>query len=131
MNEEAVNSYFLSLPEAWLDYPFGDDVRVYKVKNKMFGTMGWEDGLARINLKCDPAEAEMLRQIFESVLPGYHMNKVHWNTVLLDGGVPQGETERMIDHSYGLVVKKMTKADRLSLEVVYGKDTLYRGLKQN
>ena len=131
MNEEAINSYFLSLPEVWLDYPFGDDVRVYKVKNKMFGTMGWEDGLARINLKCDPAEDEMLRQIFSSVLPGYHMNKVHWNTVLLDGGVPQGETERMIDHSYGLVVKKMTKADRLSLEVAYGKETLYRGLKQN
>ena len=59
------------------------------------------------------------------------MNKVHWNTVLLDGGVPKGETERMIDHSYGLVVKKMTKAERLSLEVTYGKETLYRGLKQN
>ena len=131
MSEEGVHDYFLSLPETWLDYPFGDDVRVYKVKNKMFGTMGWEDGLARINLKCDPAEAEMLRQIFASVLPGYHMNKVHWNTVLLDGNVPKGEIERMIDHSYGLVIKKMTKAERLSLEVTYGKDLLYRGLKQN
>ena len=130
MQNEEVNQYFLSLPEAWLDYPFGDDVRVYKVKNKMFGTMGWEDGLARINLKCDPSEAEMLRDIFPAVLPGYHMNKLHWNTVLLDSSVPRGETERMIDHSYGLVVKKMTKAERLSLEVTYGPEVLYRGLKQ-
>ena len=131
MKEDAVHDYFLSLPETWLDFPFGPDVRVYKVKKKMFGTMGWEAGLARINLKCDPAEAEMLREIFASVLPGYHMNKAHWNTVLLDGSVPKGETERMIDHSYGLVVKKMPKAERLSLEVEYGADRLYRALKQN
>ncbi|NKC00517.1 MAG: MmcQ/YjbR family DNA-binding protein [Pseudomonadales bacterium] len=128
MTDEEVRKYFLSLPEAWQDFPFGPDVCVFKVRTKMFGTLGWEDGLARINLKCEPAQAEMLREIFPSVLPGYHMNKIHWNTVLLDDSVPRGEIERMIDHSFGLVVKKMAKAERLVLEVTYGKETLYRGL---
>ncbi len=127
MDDEGAKNYFLSRPEAWLDFPFGDDVYVFKVRNKMFGTLGWEQGLARINLKCDPEQALMLRDVFDAVLPGYHMNKAHWNTVLLDGSIPSGEIERMIDLSYALVVKKMPKAERLSLEVKYGSENLYRG----
>ena len=126
MDGDAAKDYFLSLPEAWLDFPFDPDVYVFKVKKKMFGTLGWENDLARINLKCDPDQALLLRDVFPAVLPGYHMNKQHWNTVLLDGSVPVGELGRMIDHSYALVVKKLPKADRVSMEVAHGKEALYR-----
>ena len=128
MNGDAVKDYFLAQPEAELDFPFGDDVCVFKVKGKMFGTLGYEDDVARINLKCDPDQALFLRQMFSAVIPGYHMNKRHWNTVILDSSVPRGEIERMIDHSYALVVKKLPKAERVSLEVAYGSATIYRGL---
>jgi predicted DNA-binding protein (MmcQ/YjbR family) len=78
-----------------------------KIKGKMFATLVEQDGQARTNLKCDPDEAAMLRDIFSAVIPGYHMNKRHWNTVALDGDVPLGEIKRMIDRSYGLVVKSL------------------------
>ncbi len=129
MDGEQAKAYFLSRPAAWHDFPFGPDVYVFKVKDKMFGTLGWEDELARINLKCDPEQALMLRDIFAAVLPGYHMNKAHWNTVLLDGTVPRGELERMIDLSYALVVKRLKKAERVQLEVEFGKHALYRALQ--
>ncbi|MEM7098829.1 MAG: MmcQ/YjbR family DNA-binding protein [Pseudomonadota bacterium] len=126
MDGETAKAYFLSRPEAWLDFPFGPDVHVFKIRKKMFGTLGWEDDLARINLKCDPEQALMLRDVFSAVLPGYHMNKAHWNTVLLDGSIPVGEIERMIDLSYGLVTRSLPKSQRISLEVNYGPDALYR-----
>ena len=125
---EKAKSYLLSKPDAELDYPFGPDVAVPKVRGRMFATLGEEAGVARMNLKCDPEEALMLRDVFDAVLPGYHMNKTHWNTVLLDGSLPRGEIERMIDHSYALVVKKLKKAERTALEVRYGSERLYRGL---
>lgn len=115
MNYDSAREYLLSKPEALLDYPFGPDVAVFKIRGKMFATLGEEDGIARTNLKCDPDEAAALRDIFPAVLPGYHMNKLHWNTVLLDGSVPVGELERMIDSSYALVVKTLRKADRMAL----------------
>ena len=129
MTDDALHTYLLGKPGAWLDYPFGPDVRVYKVAKKMFATLGWEDGLARTNLKCDPEFAVALRDMFTGVLPGYHMNKRHWNTVLLDGSVPTSEIEAMVDHSYALVAKSLSKADRVHLEVAYGKESLYRGIK--
>lgn len=118
-----VNNYLLNKLETTQGFPFGDDVYVYKVKNKMFATLaigkaGKGDGDKRewwLNLKCDPEEAVMLRDIFDAVIPGYHMNKKLWNTVILDGSIPQGEIERMIDNSYMLVVKKMTKKDQQSI----------------
>ncbi len=125
MNGEQAKSYFLTKPEACLDFPFGPDVYVFKVKGRMFGTLGWEDDIARINLKCDPEQALILRDLFAAVIPGYHMNKAHWNTVLLDGTVPVSEIQRMIDVSYTLVVKKLKKAERVSMEVKYGSDHLY------
>jgi len=96
---------------------------VFKVKNKMFATlaigkMGKGDGGQNfwwMNLKCDPEEAVMLRDIFSAVIPGYHMNKRLWNTVILDGTVPRGEIERMIDNSFLLVVGKMAKKDQQSI----------------
>ncbi|MEM7077691.1 MAG: MmcQ/YjbR family DNA-binding protein [Pseudomonadota bacterium] len=126
MDGDAAKAYFLGLPDAWLDFPFGVDVHVFKVHTKMFGTLGWEDDLARINLKCDPDQAVALRDIFPSVLPGYHMNKLHWNTVLLDGSVPAGEIERMIELSFELVVRKLPKTTRTAMQIKYGKAALYR-----
>lgn len=127
MTGEEARDYFLSKPQAWLDFPFGDDVYVFKIKTKMFGTLGWENEVARINLKCDPQEALMLRDVFEAVVPGYHMNKTHWNTIILDGSLPRGEIERMVDNSYALVAKSLKKADRVALEIKYGKAALYPG----
>ena len=92
----------------------------------MFATLGSADGVARMNLKCDPEEAMIPRDVFAAVTPGYHMNKAHWNTVLLDGTIPRGELERMIDRSYGLVVKRLTRAERIALEVRHGKTAIYR-----
>ena len=92
----------------------------------MFATLSINQGIANMNLKCDPEEAMALRDIFEAVIPGYHMNKAHWNTIILDGSIPVGEIERMIDRSYGLVVKSMKKSERTALELRYGSEALYR-----
>ncbi|MFT7684822.1 MAG: putative DNA-binding protein (MmcQ/YjbR family) [Candidatus Azotimanducaceae bacterium] len=120
-----IKAYLLSKPAAFEDYPFRLDVAVFKVKNKMFATFGEKRGQWNMNLKCAPNEALMLRDVFPSIIPGYHMNKAHWNTIVLDNTIPVGEIERMIDNSYGLVVAGMTKADRRSLETLYSSDELY------
>ena len=126
MNGDAARTYLNSRPDAWEDYPFGPDVCVFKIYKKMFATLGYEQDVAHINLKCDPEQALALRDIFPAVLPGYHMNKAHWNTVVLDGSIPRGEIERMIDHSYGLVPKGLPKAQRHALKVRHGSDAVYR-----
>ena len=126
MDYDDTRNYLLSKPDAVEDYPFGPQVAVYKIRGKMFATLGEEKGIARTNLKCDPDEALALRDIFEAVIPGYHMNKRHWNTVILDGSVPEFEITRMIDRSYGLVVKGLKKAERTSLELQFGADVIYR-----
>lgn len=112
MNEQYLRQYLRSKPETVEDHPFGFDTRVYKVHNKMFALYYWEDNLIHINLKCEPMEAVQLRDVFKSVKPGYHMNKTHWNTVVLDGDVPDGELKRMIDNSYKLVVRGLKKSVR-------------------
>lgn len=126
MPDQHARRYLQNKPEAFLDYPFGEDVAVYKICGKMFATLGYEGEVARINLKCDPEEAMALRDIFTAVIPGYHMNKAHWNTVILDGTIPAGEIERMIDNSYSLVVRRLKKVDRTALEVGRGRESLYR-----
>ncbi|MDA8961738.1 MmcQ/YjbR family DNA-binding protein [Congregibacter sp.] len=122
MNYDEARNYLLGRPEAWEDYPFGPGVAVLKVQNKMFATLGTEDGVARMNLKCEPNEALMLRDIFEAVMPGYHMNKRHWNTVLLDDSIPKGEIERMIDNSYALVVQGLPSRQRKALQMRTGQE---------
>ena len=128
LNEQQIESYLLSKPETSLNYPFGEEVKVFKVKNKMFATLSFGKGNEKgtngkmaghfcMNLKCDPNEADILRDVFTSVIPGYHMNKAQWNTIILDGSIPTGEIERMMDNSYMLVVSKMTKKDQASLIV--------------
>lgn len=126
MDYQSSKKYLLTRPESVEDYPFGPDVAVFKVHNKMFATLGIENGIARMNLKCDPDEANALRDVFDAVIPGYHMNKKHWNTVILDGTIPVNEIKRMIDRSYGLVVKGLKKVEREALELRYGKESLYR-----
>ena len=120
MDYNEVKIYSLSQPESWLDYPFGKRTLVFKIKTKMFGLLFTSKDLPRINLKCDPEEAQILREIFPSILPGYHMNKTHWNTILLDDSIPSGEVRRMIDNSYTLVVGSLSKVDRTRLATVHG-----------
>ncbi|MGB1256769.1 MAG: MmcQ/YjbR family DNA-binding protein [Thiolinea sp.] len=120
MDYDAARTYLLSLPEAVETFPFGPDVAVFKVRNKMFATLGIEKGVANTNLKCEPNHALMLRDLFPAVKPGYHMNKKHWNTVDLDGLVPVPEIEGMMDESFWLVVAGMKKADREALRTLYG-----------
>ncbi|MDK2594985.1 MmcQ/YjbR family DNA-binding protein [Pseudoalteromonas obscura] len=118
--DRAVHDYLMAKPFSDVSQPFGEGVDVYKVKGKMFATLSPEKMRSTqsqnttwwLNLKCDPHEALMLRDIFDAVIPGYHMNKQHWNTIILDGTVPKGEIERMIDNSYLLVVKKMRKSEQ-------------------
>jgi len=137
MNKNEANIYCLSLPEVTISYPFGSDVSVYKIKDKMFALLATCNekgselgetyaGCSFLNLKCDPEEAFMLRDIFPEVLPAYHMSKKHWNSVMLVDSMPDKEIVRLIDRSYGLVVKKLKKADRLNLEVKYSTQVLYR-----
>lgn len=113
----SIKNYLLAKPDTREDYPFGPDVAVFKVKDKMFATLSAQAGVDNMNLKCEPQEALALRDIFDAVKPGYHMNKKHWNTIIIDGSIPQGEIERMIDNSFLLVVKGMPKKDRVSIEI--------------
>ena len=117
MEFETLNQYILLKPETLQDFPFGDDVYVYKVKKKMFALISWREGKMIINLKCDPDEAEALRGIFSAITAGYHMDKKHWITVYFDGTVPEGEVKRLIDNSFKLVVDKMAKRDQKSILV--------------
>ena len=126
MDYKNAKKYLLGKPESEESEPFGDDIPVFKVANKVFAILGEKEGVGQVNLKCDPDEAVMLRDIFKSVIPGYHMNKKHWNTVILDGSIPSGEIERMIDHSYTLIVKGLKKLERQGLELRYGQDALYK-----
>jgi len=106
---------------AVLEYPFGDDVMVYKVMNKMFALIGVEDKPKRLNLKCDPNDALAYRDIFENVTAGYHMNKKHWNTLYFDKdeSMPEESIIEMINHSYDLVVSKLTRKQKEELKSLH------------
>ncbi|QAY68539.1 MmcQ/YjbR family DNA-binding protein [Paenibacillus protaetiae] len=108
-------SYCLSRKGAVKDYPFGLDPLVMKVGGKMFALLSEAGGQVHISLKCEPEMAELLRSQHEAVVPGYHLNKRHWNTVTVNGSLPEEEVRWMIDHSYALVVKSLTKAVRESI----------------
>ena len=97
------------------DYPFGDQVAVFKVAGKMFALVPLGDTPGSISLKCDPEFATSLRNSYTGVTPGYHLNKRHWNTLTLDGSVPDEEVLELIDHSYDLVVARLTRAQRNQL----------------
>jgi predicted DNA-binding protein (MmcQ/YjbR family) len=110
MDLESFREYCLKKPGAAEGTPFGPDVVVFKVGGKMFALASLDEVPARANLKCDPDLALELRDRYEQVRPGYHMNKKHWNTVEIERGIPDGELRQMIDHSYDLVAKSLPKS---------------------
>jgi predicted DNA-binding protein (MmcQ/YjbR family) len=107
MNHKEIEDYILSLPNSRLDYPFGEHVAVYKTpvngEDKLFAIMPENKEPLQLSLKCDPQLAEILREKYETVLPGYHLNKKHWNTILLTGQLPWDELQGLIILSYNLV----------------------------
>ena len=113
MNIESYREYCLQKPGTTEHFPFNEDTLVFKVMGKMYALsslMSWENGELRINLKCDPEEAILLREKYpESILPGYHMNKQLWNTVVLNGELTPKQVQQFIDDSYALIVNSLTK----------------------
>jgi len=110
MTHKEVEAYILSMPNSFLDYPFGEGVAVYKVgdpqkasEGKMFAVVAEGKEPVNLSLKCDPQLAVVLREKYESVMPSYHLNKKHWNTLVLSGQLPKEEVEGLIRHSYQLV----------------------------
>ena len=103
MNIEELREYCLSKKDAEETLPFGPDTLVYKVKSKVFLLTGLDEIEFRFNVKCDPDKAIELREEFHCVLPGWHMNKKHWNTIVVDGSVSNKQLKEWIDHSYDLV----------------------------
>ena len=102
--------YCLTKAGATEGTPFGPDVLVFKVGGKMFALAALDEVPTTVNLKCDPDLALDLRDRYEQIKPGYHMNKKHWNTIEIEGGIPAVELRRMIDHSYELVVNNLPRA---------------------
>ncbi|PHS02255.1 MAG: MmcQ-like protein [Leeuwenhoekiella sp.] len=113
MNIDNFRTYCLQKPGTTEEFPFDNETLVFKVMGKMYALSGlesWEASTPRINLKCDPERALELRGEYpESVLPGWHMNKQHWNTVLLNGEISLKQLYEFIDHSYELIVNSLTK----------------------
>lgn len=104
MDHKTVETYVLSMPNAVLEYPFGEKAAVYKASDKMFAIIAEQSDPVRISLKCDPQLAEILREKYETVMPGYHLNKKHWNTIILTGQLPWEEVQGLIRHSYDLAI---------------------------
>lgn len=112
---EAISAYCLEKKGTTASYPFGEGVLVFKVLDKMFVLIFEEVNPLRINLKCDPEDAQALRAEHPAITGAYHMNKEHWNSLYLDGSLPRELIIELIDHSYELVVKGMKKGDRRRL----------------
>jgi predicted DNA-binding protein (MmcQ/YjbR family) len=111
LTHKQLEEYLLSFPNTWLDFPFGEGTSVYKVghketgEGKMFAIIADKSKPVRISLKCDPLLAETLRERYESVVPGYHLNKKHWNTVICSGQLEDAEVEDLVRLSYQLVTE--------------------------
>jgi predicted DNA-binding protein (MmcQ/YjbR family) len=112
MDFETCKAYCATQPEASPGYPFGEEVLVFKVANKMFAIISTPPRAPRVTLKCEPEWARVLRETHPAVQPGYHTNKQHWNTVALDGTVPEADLRAMIDHAWERVVLGLPKAQR-------------------
>ena len=116
MNIEDFRDYCLLKPGAIEETPFGPETLVFKVGGKIFALTDI-DTFSSINLKCDPERAVELREAHDYVRPGYHMNKKHWNTVLIGTGIPEGQLRELIHHSYDLVRASLPKTERVLLEL--------------
>ena len=115
MNIESFREYCLTKPGVEETLPFGPDTLVFKVMGKMFALTGLDSDEFTVNLKCDPARAQRLREQYSEVRPGWHMNKKHWNTVDFEGSLDEELLLELIDHSYELVGQKLPKNDRIRL----------------
>jgi len=115
MDIEQLRTYCLAKKGTSEDFPFGEETLVIRVGRKMFALTTLTNYPPRVNLKCDPERALELRERYEAVQPGYHQNKRHWNTVTLDDSIPPREILEMIDHSYELVFRSLTKREREEL----------------
>ncbi len=113
---EPLRACLLDFPGARQETPFGPEVPVYKVGNKIFAILAWEKSPLEISLKCDPENALFLRRHFPAVRPGYHLNKKHWNTVTMDGSIANEDIRKMIVESYELVHASLSKIARAALE---------------
>lgn len=116
MNIEQIRDYCIMKKGVIEDFPFDEETLVFKVAGKIFLLASLESIPLQINLKCDPEKAIELREEYESVQPGYHMNKTHWNTIILDGTVPAKKIFEWIDDSYNLVVSGLNKSDLKKLK---------------
>ena len=112
MNIETLREYCLGKPGSEETLPFGPDTLVYKVNGKIFLITGLDSEQLSFNVKCDPALAIELREQYPCVLPGYHMNKKHWNTIVVDGSVPAKKLREWIDHSYELIAGVRPKKNK-------------------
>lgn len=115
MNIELFRQLCLAKPGVTEETPFGPETLVYKVAGKIFALTGL-DTFESVNLKCDPERAVELRETHDGIMPGYHMNKKHWNTVLTDGSVKDALIRELLDHSYALVVASLPKRVREQME---------------
>lgn len=117
MDIETFRNYCLLKKGVTESFPFDQQTLVFKVMGKMFALTGLEHIPARVNLKCDPNRSAELRSEYDGmILPGYHMSKLHWNTVCLEGNIPLPLLYELIDHSYDLVVDSLTKKLKESLK---------------
>ncbi|MGV8947586.1 MAG: MmcQ/YjbR family DNA-binding protein [Lutibacter sp.] len=109
MNIEEFRDYCLSKNQVIESFPFDEETLVFKVGSKIFALAGLENHPATANLKCDPEKALALREEYHEIMPGYHMNKIHWNTVIIDGSLSNKLIAELTDDSYNLVVKGLSK----------------------
>jgi len=116
MTASELRDYCLSLNGAQETFPFGAETSVFKVAEKMFALAQLGASSLRVSLKCEPALAAALRETHSAVIPGYHLNKRHWNTVLLDGTLPDAIIRDMVVDSYDIVVSGLPRAKRLTLD---------------
>ncbi len=115
MNIEQIREYCLSLQGVTEDMPFGEDTLVFRVMNKIFALVNL-DGETRINLKCEPSRAISLREEFSAIIPGYHMNKKHWNTLIMNGIIKEDLVSDLINHSYELIIESLPKSKKEELK---------------
>lgn len=115
MNKESVEKYLSSFKGSESSYPFGPEALVYKVMGKMFALVSQGEETPRVTLKCVPEDGSLLVGQFESIVPGYYMNKKHWITISLTGELPEEMLTDLADESYRLVVSKLTKKDKNTL----------------
>jgi len=115
LNIESFRSFCLLKKGVTEEFPFDENTLVFKVMGKMFALTNL-DSFESINLKCDPEDGVQLREQYSSVLPGYHMNKKHWITVLMDGSIPDKLIQEWIEQSYQLVASSLTKSQKIDLD---------------